>query len=105
MKVELDIKEMTTQAMPGEGAMPCWAQDNPSAQIVFRAAKGEFPHLDDETIWDQILKEITAMSGNDNSQYLGNDSEVVNIPADQGSDPNAGWGSDDAVVQVPTENQ
>lgn len=103
MKVALDIQELTTQRVPGEGSMPCWAQDNPPVQSVFVIAKQEFPHLDDETIWAKIQEEITAMG--DPNQYLGNDSEVVNIPSDQGSDPNAGWGSDDAVVQVPTENQ
>ena len=101
MKVELDIQELTKQKVPGPGSMPCWAQDNQEVQDVFVIAKAEFPHLDDETIWSQIKKELANMG--DENQYLGNDSEVVNIPQDQGSDPNAGWGSDDAVVNVPTD--
>lgn len=35
------------------------------------------------------------------STPLGDDSEVIEIPAGQGSDPNAGWGEDGAVVDVP----
>lgn len=102
MKVELDIQELTKPKVPGPGSMPCWAEQNPSVQSVFVLAKQAFPLLEDEVIWNQILKEITTMG--DPNQYLGNDSEVVNIPEGQGSDPNAGWGSDDAVVEVPKES-
>ncbi|AVP41422.1 hypothetical protein SEA_YARA_88 [Streptomyces phage Yara] len=49
-------------------------------------------------------KENTMANGNDNGQYLGNDSEVVQLPADT-TPADAGWGEDAAVVEVPKQGQ